>query len=86
VVEFISDLSLISDLAGNRMMNILRSCRDEIEFVQIDYFNNKEISRKYQIYDIPVYLIFRNGELVKKLPGFASESEIRENLKSLNIN
>jgi thioredoxin-like negative regulator of GroEL len=86
VVEFISNLSIISDVAGNRMINILKSLREEIKFVQIDYYHNEEISRKYKIYDIPIYLIFRNGDLVKKIPGFASESEIRRNLKSLNIN
>lgn len=57
----------------------------EIKIVKIDTDKEWNLSRKYDIKSIPTLLIFKKGEIVKKIIGAKAKSilinEIKENIK-----
>ncbi len=41
----------------------------DVKFVEVDVDQNQELSSQYQIFSIPTFLIFKDGQVVNQLVG-----------------
>ena len=41
----------------------------EVKFVKVDVDQNQELSSQYQVFSIPTFLIFKNGQVVNQFVG-----------------
>jgi thioredoxin 1 len=53
---------------------------DKIDIVKLNVDDNPEVTRKYQILNIPTLGVFQNGEVVKELVGARSKSKLLDEL------
>jgi len=53
---------------------------DKLEIVKLNVDENPEVTRKYQILNIPTLGVFQNGEVVKELVGARSKSALLREL------
>jgi len=56
----------------------------EASFAKVDIDNNGELQLRFQIMSIPALMLFKNGELIGRLPnGRMSKQSITENIRTL---
>ena len=53
---------------------------DKIDIVKLNVDENPEVTRRYQILNIPTLGVFQNGEVVKELVGARSKSKLLDEL------
>jgi thioredoxin 1 len=49
-----------------------------IKFVKVDADNEHDIVSKYKISGVPVLLIFKDGEMIKKIVGLQNKRSLKE--------
>lgn len=49
---------------------------DEIKVCKVDVDENPELARKYKVFSIPTFVVFRGGEAVRRTVGAVSEGEL----------
>ncbi len=47
----------------------LAACRDDVRIATVDLDENKPLANRFQITEIPTFMIFSGGELVERLSG-----------------
>jgi len=56
----------------------------EASFAKVDIDNNGELQLRFQIMSIPALMLFKNGELIGRLPNVRmSKQSITENIRTL---
>ena len=58
--------------------NVAKKLKDKMAFYKINTDNNSVYANKYEIIDIPTLLVFKDGEMIKKLAGLPRERKIDE--------
>jgi len=53
----------------------------EVKFVKINVDDNREISEKYKIINLPCLIVFKDGKEVDRIIGSRTGEEIEEKLK-----
>ena len=56
---------------------------EDVEFVDIDVDEDKELAAKYGVRGIPMLLFIRNGVVERTLVGMQSKEDIQENINLL---
>lgn len=60
--------------------------KDKVKFVKIDVDDNQELASKYQVFSIPTFIIFKDGQPVNQLIGAlgkeAFEKELDKTIKN----
>ncbi len=60
--------------------------KDKIKFVSVDVDHNQELSSRYQVFSIPTFIAFKNGEVINHFVGARDragfESELNKSLSS----
>lgn len=51
---------------------------DTVTFVKVNVDENPELAREYKVVSIPMFILFKNGEAVKKQIGALPKSEIKK--------
>jgi len=54
-----------------------------IKFVKVDVDQNQELSSQYQIFSIPTFLIFKNGQVVGQFVGAQSKEGFLAEIKKV---
>ena len=54
--------------------------KDTFIVAKLNAINNPETSRKYQVRGHPTYLVFQDGELVKRFAGETPKAEFVQNV------
>jgi thioredoxin 1 len=52
-----------------------------IKFVKVNVDENPDLASQYQIFSIPTFLIFKNGEVISSLVGVQSKESFLNELK-----
>jgi thioredoxin 1 len=47
--------------------------KKEVKFFKVDVDQNQELSSKYQVFSIPTFLIFKNGQIINQFVGALSK-------------
>ena len=53
----------------------------DVKFVKVDVDQNQELSSQYQIFSIPTFLIFKDGEVVSQFVGAQSKEGFLAEIK-----
>ena len=56
---------------------------EDVEFIDIDVDEDKELAAKYGVRGIPMLLFIRNGVVERTLVGMQSKEDIQENINLL---
>jgi len=62
------------------VLDKLSSSYDGIDFFQLDGESESDIVSEYKVSSLPTILIFKDGELVKKLIGLQNEKALKEHI------
>lgn len=54
-----------------------------VKFVKVDVDQNQELSSQYQIFSIPTFLIFKNGQVVGQFVGAQSKEGFLTEIKKV---
>ena len=57
---------------------------DRVKFCKLNMDENLELCRKYNVSAIPTFLFFKNGEVVDRLLGIQSGSELMKRMRELH--
>jgi len=55
-----------------------------IKFVKVDVDQNQELSSQYQIFSIPTFLIFKNGQVIGQFVGAQSKEGFLAEIKKVS--
>ncbi|MCS7093493.1 MAG: thioredoxin [Patescibacteria group bacterium] len=53
----------------------------EVKFVKVNVDENADLASQYQIFSIPTFIIFKNGQPVNQIFGFRTKETLREEIK-----
>jgi thioredoxin 1 len=56
----------------------------DVKFVKVDVDQNQELSSQYQVFSIPTFLIFKNGEVVGQFVGAQSKEGFLAEIKKVS--
>ncbi len=51
---------------------------DTVKFVKVNVDENPELARAYKVFHIPMFVLFKNGDIVKKQEGALPKNEIKK--------
>ena len=63
--------------------NIAEEMGEKVKIVKLDVDNNRVVSEKYGIMNLPTMLVFNGGEPVKKLVGLSPKKRIVDSFEGL---
>ncbi len=72
LVDFLADLCMPCKM----MTPIIDSLQDEVVVGKVNVDQERDLAQKYQITAIPCFLIFKDGEVAKKLVGMKNKKEL----------
>jgi thioredoxin 1 len=55
--------------------------KGKIKFGKVDVSENHEIARKFEVFSIPTFILFKNGEIADRFMGAMPLEEFEEKLK-----
>lgn len=55
--------------------------KHDLQFAQLNVDDNPEIARKFEVMSIPTVIVFRDGEVVKRMVGFKGKTEVAKDLE-----
>ncbi len=58
---------------------------EKVTFAKINVETNQKFLEKYEVMNVPTIIIFRDGEVLKKVVGMQSEDQILEMLNSESL-
>jgi thioredoxin 1 len=80
----VTALWCMSCLAMKSVWRKVFSSRDNLEIIDYDYDDSREEILKYQVGDVlPVLIIYKNGQEVKRIIGEKSKKELDKILKEI---
>ncbi|OGK15072.1 thioredoxin [Candidatus Roizmanbacteria bacterium RIFCSPLOWO2_02_FULL_37_19] len=59
--------------------------KDKIKFVEIDVDENQELAGKYNVFSIPTFIIFKDGEPVNQFVGARDKTGFEDELKKVLV-
>lgn len=75
-VEIAADWSGTSHIIAPVIENLAAKYKNQIKFVKLNINENNGITNKYGINEIPVLLIFKNGEVQDSIKGVFSSRDL----------
>lgn len=55
--------------------------REDLDIIEIDVDESRELSIRYQIEAVPTMIIFKNGVAIDRIGGYYNKQELEEELK-----
>lgn len=83
VVDFFSPECMICKSVEPVLADVADEYRDQIDVFKIDIFQDDALADKYDVDLPPVFLIFRDGEIVAQLGGPISKGDLVAKLQPL---
>ena len=83
LVHFRANWSGASDIMAPIIEDLALKFSDEVRFGEIDIEKNNQIAERFDVERIPSLLFFSRGEVVDRLAGVISKSELTDRLKAL---
>jgi thioredoxin 1 len=80
LVDFWAEWCMPCKLLGKTIDTIAESYAGKVKVGKLDTDANREVAAKYGISAIPTVILFKNGEVAKKLVGLRPEKDFREAL------
>ncbi len=89
--DFIKDKIVLIDFSADWCMPCLMmdpvvdelsdKFKGKIKFGKVDVGENQEIARKFEVFSIPNFILFKNGEIADQLIGAMPLEEFEDRLK-----
>ncbi|MCX7955546.1 MAG: thioredoxin [Patescibacteria group bacterium] len=58
--------------------------KKEVKFVKINVDENPELASQYQVFSIPTFVVFKNGQVIHQFVGAKSKEDFLKEIKNLN--
>lgn len=58
--------------------------KKEVKFVKINVDENPELASQYQVFSIPTFVVFKNGQVVHQFVGVKSKEDFLKEIENLN--
>ncbi len=89
--DFIKDKIVLIDFSADWCMPCLMmdpvvdelsdKFKGKIKFGKVDVSENQEIARKFEVFSIPTFILFKNGEIADQFGGAMPLEEFEDKLK-----
>lgn len=63
------------------VLNEISEEREDIDIIEIDVDESRNLAYKYEIEAVPTMIIFKNGTVIDRIGGFYPKAELEEVLK-----
>jgi thioredoxin 1 len=83
VVKVTATWSGSCQIAAPIYKELFREYHNAAGFFTIDMDSNPDVMKRYSVYELPHFLLFRNGELVDQVAGTSPKKLLEEKIKKL---
>ncbi len=81
LIDFWADWCMPCLVMAPVMEELSKKFRGKIKFGKIDVDDNQELSRKFKIFSIPNFILFRDGKQVDQFIGSMPKEDFEEKLR-----
>lgn len=81
LVDFWADWCMPCVIMDPIIEELSKKFRSKIKFGKIDVDDNQELSRKFKIFSIPNFILFKDGKLVEQFVGSMPAHDFEEKLR-----